>query len=896
MTRRVQYFSLFLIVLLTLVVIPPVVFAQPPVTSAAEIDYPPFSIVTAEGQVDGFSVELLSAALKAMGRDVSFRTGPWPEVRALLEKGEIQALPLVGRTPEREALFDFTFPYMSLHGAIVVRDDNSAIHKLEDLRGRRVGVMKGDNAEEFLRREDRGITLLTTTTFEEALQALNRGDFDAVVMQRLVALRLIPGTGLRNLRVVDRPIEDFRQDFSFAVKEGDRATLALLNEGLALVIADGTYQRLHAKWFAALQLPTRQRLIVGGDANFPPYEYLDSRGNPSGFITELTRAVAHETGLDVEIRLGRWDTVLQQLETGEIDIIQGIFYSPERDWVFDFGASHLVTHYVSVVRRGEIAAPNSYEELIGLRIIAQRGDVIVEELQTRALTELLTLVDSHEDALRELAQGKQDCALVARIPALSLIEKNAWTGLQLGRESLLERKYAYSVKNGQQALLAKLSEGMKILQTNGEYRRIQDKWLEHYQEPPHTLGVALRYSAIVLIPLIIMLSLIMLWSWLLRRQVARQLSQIRESTTRLRVITDAAQDTILMMDPHGKIIFCNPAIRRLIGYEPQEILGRDLHALFNSEFSQEVDQRVITANGADPDTEIMKVFELKTLHKDGHEVSVELSRATVFFEDGRHAVAIIRDISERKAVDVVLQQKNKEMEQFVNIVSHDLKSPLVTVKSFLGMLQQDIAENNAEQIDKDIAYIQGAADKMERLLAALLRLSRVGRMDNQPATVTVKALIDDCLGTLAGSIQTQQIDIVTDDFPLQLHGDLLQLGQIWQNLIENAIKYRGNQPHLRIEVGVRDQADEPVFYVRDNGMGIEPEHSWRIFGLFAQLNPGSDGSGLGLALVKKIVELHQGKIWLESKGKGHGCCFCFTLPSAIRRILPGSDDKENAES
>jgi signal transduction histidine kinase len=79
-------------------------------------------------------------------------------------------------------------------------------------------------------------------------------------------------------------------------------------------------------------------------------------------------------------------------------------------------------------------------------------------------------------------------------------------------------------------------------------------------------------------------------------------------------------------------------------------------------------------------------------------------------------------------------------------------------------------------------------------------------------------------------------------------------------------------------------------------MGIEPEHSWRIFGLFAQLNPGSDGSGLGLALVKKIVELHQGKIWLESKGKGHGCCFCFTLPSAIRRILPGSDDKENAES
>jgi ABC-type amino acid transport substrate-binding protein/two-component sensor histidine kinase len=766
MTRSVQYFLLFAIVLLALVVIPPAVIAQPPVTSAAEIDYPPFSIVTADGRVDGFSVELLRAALKAMGRDVSFRTGPWSEVRALLETGEIEALPLVGRTPEREALFDFTFPYMSLHGAIVVRDDNSAIRTLEDLRGRKVAVMQGDNAEEFLRRTERGITLVTTPTFEDALRALGTGVYDAVVMQRLVALRLIKESGITNLRVVDRPIEGFRQDFSFAVKDGDRATLALLNEGLALVIADGTYQRLHAKWFAALQLPARQRLIVGGDADFPPYEYLDNRGNPTGFITELTRAIAQETGLDVEIRLGRWDTVLQKLETEEIDIIQGIFYSPERDLVFDFGASHLITHYVSVVRSGEITAPNSYDELAGLRIIVQSGDVIVEELRTRGLTELLTLVDSHEAALRELAQGKHDCALVARIPALSLIEKNAWTGLQLGRNSLLERKYAYSVKSGQQALLAKLSEGMQILQANGEYQRLHDKWLGLYQQPPRTLGVALRYSAIVLIPLLVMLSLISLWSWSLRRQVAKQLS-------------------------------------------------------------------------------------------------------------------------ERKAADAALQQKSEELEQFAYIVSHDLKSPLVTIKSFLDLLRQDIAANHAELIDKDMTYIQGAADKMERLLAALLRLSQIGRIDNPAETVSVKSLIDDCLRTLAGSIRQQQITIITDDSPLQLRGDLLQLGQIWQNLIENAIKYRGDQPQPRIEVGVEQQGKEAVFYVRDNGMGIEPEHAERIFGLFTQLNPGSDGSGLGLSLVKKIVELYQGRIWLESQGKGQGCCFRFTLPAAIRSAQSG---------
>ena len=129
------------------------------ILSGCEIDYPPFCIVDESGRVDGFSVELLRAALSAMNREVSFRTGTWAEVRGWLERGEVEALPLVGRTPERELLFDFTVPYMTLHGAIVVRKGVTHIHDLSDLRGSRVAVMKGDNAEEFLRREERGIEI-----------------------------------------------------------------------------------------------------------------------------------------------------------------------------------------------------------------------------------------------------------------------------------------------------------------------------------------------------------------------------------------------------------------------------------------------------------------------------------------------------------------------------------------------------------------------------------------------------------------------------------------------------------------------------------------------------------------------------------------------------------------
>jgi ABC-type amino acid transport substrate-binding protein len=290
---------------------PPAAFAQSPTLSASEIDYPPFCIVDEDGLAGGFSVELMRAALAAVGREVTFRTGPWAEVRGWLERGEIDALPLVGRTPEREFLFDFTFPYMSLHGAIVVRQDTKDIRDLNDLRGRTVAVMKADNAEEFLRREERGIQILTTPTFEEALQELSTGRYDAVVIQRLVALRLIQETGIKNLRVINHPIEGFRQDFCFAVKEGDRETLALLNEGLALVMADGTYRHLHARWFAALEIPSNRRIVVGGDHKYPPFEYLDENGRPAGYNVDLTRAIAREMGLDIEIRLGPWAEIVR---------------------------------------------------------------------------------------------------------------------------------------------------------------------------------------------------------------------------------------------------------------------------------------------------------------------------------------------------------------------------------------------------------------------------------------------------------------------------------------------------------------------------------------------------------------------------------------------------------
>lgn len=248
----------------------------------------------------------------------------------------------------------------------------------------------------------------------------------------------------------------------------------------------------------------------------------------------------------------------------------------------------------------------------------------------------------------------------------------------------------------------------------------------------------------------------------------------------------------------------------------------------------------------------------------------------------------IADITKRKALDeaikehaLALEERGAELERFNYTVSHDLKSPLVTVKAFLGFLEQDLATGNAERIAKDIDYMRTAANRMGQLLDELLEMSRIGRVVNPPEAVTFSELVRQSLALLAGPLAESGASIVVEPADVTLVGDRLRLLEIWQNLVENAIKYRGAQAQPRIDIGLVTEGDAPVFFVRDNGLGIDPRYCEKVFGLFEKLDSQSEGSGLGLALVKRIVELNGGRIWVVSAGIGQGCCFNFTLPAAL---------------
>jgi PAS domain S-box-containing protein len=218
------------------------------ITISSEPNYPPFCIVDEEGNAAGFSVELFRAAAKATGLNVTIEVGDWSHIKKALAEGEIDALPLVGRTPERELLFDFTMPYLSLRGAIFTRKQNRSIKTIEDLKDKEILVMKGDNAEEFVRREALTSNIITTRTFEEAFLRLERGEGDAVIIQQIVGYHLLKKLNLKSVKRLDLEIPDFTQDFCFAVKKGDKALLSALDEGLSIIIADKTYEEIRNRW------------------------------------------------------------------------------------------------------------------------------------------------------------------------------------------------------------------------------------------------------------------------------------------------------------------------------------------------------------------------------------------------------------------------------------------------------------------------------------------------------------------------------------------------------------------------------------------------------------------------------------------------------------------------
>jgi signal transduction histidine kinase len=259
-----------------------------------------------------------------------------------------------------------------------------------------------------------------------------------------------------------------------------------------------------------------------------------------------------------------------------------------------------------------------------------------------------------------------------------------------------------------------------------------------------------------------------------------------------------------------------------------------------------------------------------------NQVAIALENARLFSD-------LQIELANRQNLISELETKNAELERFTYTVSHDLKSPLFTIRGFLGYLEEDAFAGNHDRMRSDMQRITDATNKMQQLLNDLLELSRVGRTKNESELFSFEELVRDAVELVQGTIMERGVAVHIDTEMPNVYGDKRRLLEVVQNLVDNAAKFMGDQPAPRIEIGLNEDTDDgmPIFHVRDNGIGIASEHHERVFGLFNKLDVKSDGTGIGLALVKRIVEVHGGRIWVQSE-PGEGTTFYFTLPTQVQ--------------
>lgn len=370
---------------------------------------------------------------------------------------------------------------------------------------------------------------------------------------------------------------------------------------------------------------------------------------------------------------------------------------------------------------------------------------------------------------------------------------------------------------------------------------------------------------------------------------------LRESMERYRLITTVSSDytfSTAMTEEQGlRLNWVAGAFEAITGFTYEDYVARGgwLAALHPGDAAQnDLDLKTLQQNSP-------IASELRTLRRDGSVRWVRVYAHPVWDEARQRLKGIygaVQDISERKAAEAErealireLEGRNAELERFTYTVSHDLKSPLITIRGFLGHIELSAIEGRLDAVRADMERVFKATAKMHHLLDDLLQLSRIGRLAKPPVAVPFEAIVRDALDRTHGRLTEHKAVVEVESSLPMVCVDRDRLVEVMQNLIDNAAKFMGDQTDPHLWIGIRDRGTERAFFVRDNGAGIEPQHRERVFNLFDKLDAKSEGTGVGLALVKRIVDVHGGRIWVESAGLGEGSTFLFTLggPSAEPR-------------
>lgn len=622
-----------------------------------------------------------------------------------------------------------------------------------------------------------------------------------------------------------------------------------------------------------------QTIIVKGDHYYPPYEFINEKGQPDGFNVELFREIAKELEIDYKLELAPWSQVRAELENREIDVLLGLMVSAERAKKMMFGVPHSVmTHGIFTHEDKNF---QSLEELRDKAIIVQNKDRMHDYLLESGLTENIIPVVDQLEALKLLSSGQYDAALIGNFQGSHLLKKYNIKNVRLRTSGIEPQKYAMAVSSGNHELLWLLNQGLFQMKTSGKYDRLYEKWFSVYER-----NYFLRKHKIALILIGIFTILSIGFIILLRYRVKAATSKLRESEEKYRLLVNNQNDMIVKVDPEGKLLFVSPSYCKVFGKSEDELLGKKFMPLVHED-DRQATEKAMEGLKAPPYTAFI---EQRAMTRNGWRW-IAWSDTAITGADGkvREIIGIGRDITERKKAAEELKKAKEKAEEsdrlktaFLNNMSHEIRTPLNGILGFIDLLNNPGIDSQKREFYMRI--IRQSSNQLLAIIDDIINIATIeaGQEKLRISPTSVSQVLQTVYEQFKNIAEGKQLAFTYLNHLEQHQGmiltDEIKLTQILNNLVSNALKYT-DEGSVEITCSLKGECLH--FSVSDTGIGISPELHEVIFERFRQANSNSSrehsGNGLGLAISKAYIELLGGKIQLESRLE-YGSTFSFSIP------------------